>query len=131
VSKVREFEVHESDVMGSRESPLADLVERAGPDKPLERVEAPVFWGTVAATAPQAPLGVVLILGSLVVWASLPVVPFLPISGAAKWWLSGGLVVAAELTFWLGVVLAGPAVVSRMRAWTRGKLMPGRGRAQS
>lgn len=57
---------------------------------------------------------------SVVLWMPLPVVPFLSISGADKATLGGGLIVAAEVAFWLGAALAGPEAARRMRSWFRG-----------
>ena len=53
---------------------------------------------------------------------SLPAVPFLPLSTGAKAALGTGLVVAAEIAFWVGAALAGPETVRRARAWIRGAL---------
>ena len=56
---------------------------------------------------------------SLVFWVPLPAVPFLPLSGAAKTALAGGLIAGAEIAFWVGAILAGPEVARRMRSWLR------------
>ncbi len=63
--------------------------------------------------------GVVLLGLSLALWVPLPVVPFLPLSGGAKATLAGGLILGAEIAFWLGAVLAGPEAARRTRAWVR------------
>ena len=70
------------------------------------------------------------ILGALVIptllWAAVPVVAFLPLAGAHKVWVSGGLVVAAEVVFWGAALFLGKEVISRYRslldprAWFRG-----------
>ena len=63
--------------------------------------------------------GVVLLGVSALLWVALPIVPFLPLGTGAKAAVAGGLVVVAEIAFWAGAVLAGPAAVRRMRAWIR------------
>ncbi|MBW2290454.1 MAG: transporter suffix domain-containing protein [Deltaproteobacteria bacterium] len=61
-----------------------------------------------------------LLLGlSVLLWAPIPVIPFLSISSASKAAVGGGLVVSAEIAFWLGAVLAGPEAANRMRSWFR------------
>jgi hypothetical protein len=67
----------------------------------------------------RARAGVVLVGLSLALWVPLPVVPFLPLSTGAKAALGGGLVVGAEIAFWLGAVLAGPEAARRIRSWVR------------
>ena len=64
-------------------------------------------------------LGVVLMGLSLALWVALPVVPFLPIETCVKAAVAGTQVVVAEVAFWLGAVLAGPAAARRMRSWWR------------
>ena len=64
--------------------------------------------------------GVVLLGLSVILWLPVPVVPFLSLSGADKVALGGGLIVAAEIAFWLGAALAGPEAARRMRSWFRG-----------
>ena len=66
-------------------------------------------------------IGVVLIMGSILPWLLLPVVPFLPLSGARQGAAAGGLVVAAELIFWPGLALAGKGAwqAAKARGWRR------------
>ena len=58
-------------------------------------------------------------------YAAVPVVPFLPPTTAQKVGLSAGLVVAAEVVFWVAALFVGKKVVSRYRrffdprAWRR------------
>jgi hypothetical protein len=69
-----------------------------------------------------AKLGVGLAIGSFIPWLLLLVVPFLPLSVGQKAIGAGFLVGLAEVMFWVGVILAGKAVVQRYR----GKLKLGR-----
>jgi len=62
---------------------------------------------------------VVLMVASLPLWLVLPVLPFLAISTAAKAMAAMVVVVVAELMFWGGAVLAGPAAVRRLKGWWR------------
>ena len=56
---------------------------------------------------------------SALFWVPLPVLPFLSLSTGAKAAVGGGLVIAAEITFWVGAALAGPEAVRRARSWVR------------
>jgi hypothetical protein len=62
-----------------------------------------------------AKVGLALALGSFGPWLLLLGLPFLPLSAAQKAMGAGGLLVLAEVMFWLGALLAGPAVVQRYR----------------
>ena len=65
-------------------------------------------------------IGVVLMLGSLPLWVLLPILPFAGISTAAKAMAATAVVVIAELMFWGGAALAGPAAVRRLKGcWRR------------
>ena len=67
-----------------------------------------------------ARVGVIFIGASLPLWVALPVVPFLPFENREKVAVAGGLVIVAEVVFWLGAVLAGPEAVRRIRGrWLR------------
>jgi hypothetical protein len=66
----------------------------------------------------QAGLG--LAIGSVLPWLMLLGLPFLPLTVAQKAFGAGGLLILAEVMFWLGALLAGPAIVQRYRA----KLQP-------
>ncbi len=68
--------------------------------------------------------GGVLLVGSALLWAPLPIVPFLPLSPGAKAAVAGGLVVVAEIAFWAGAALAGPEAARRMRSWFRMRRRP-------
>ena len=71
-------------------------------------------------------VGAVLLGLSLALWVLVPVVPFLALSMGAKATLAGALVVAAEIAFWLGALLAGPEAVRRSRSWIRNVLRKNR-----
>jgi hypothetical protein len=70
-------------------------------------------------------LVVVLLVIPGALYAALPVVPFLPLTTAQKIGLSSGLVVAAEVIFWIAALFVGKEVISRYRrffdprAWFR------------
>ena len=72
-----------------------------------------------ASRSRAARVGVVLMGFSLALWVALPVVPFLPLSVAAKTTGAGALIIVAEVAFWGGAVLAGPTAARRMRSWWR------------
>jgi hypothetical protein len=52
-------------------------------------------------------IGVLLIVLSAVCWVLIPFVPAFGLRGMAAAGVAGGLVVGAEVVFWLGLVLAG------------------------
>ena len=56
---------------------------------------------------------------SLLLWVSLLGVPFLPLSIAARGTVATGVIVIAEVAFWVGAVIAGPEATRRMRSWWR------------
>src|SRR5690625_6126901 len=60
-------------------------------------------------------IGITLITISLFIWIIPIVVPFLSISGGLKASLIGGAVLIAEILFWVGAVLAGKEVATRIR----------------
>jgi hypothetical protein len=70
-------------------------------------------------------LVVVLLVIPGALYAAVPVVPFLPLTTAQKIGLSAGLVVAAEVVFWVAALFVGKEVISRYRrffdprAWRR------------
>ncbi len=81
----------------------------------------------VARRPELAKVGLGFLALSVVLWVPLPVVPFLPLSGAHQAALAGALVVSAEVAFWVGAVLAGPEAARRVRSGLRRAL--GRSRA--
>ncbi len=69
--------------------------------------------------------GGTLVVASFLLWAPLPALAFLPLSLEHKAVVGAALVGSAEVAFWLGLVLAGPAVVQRLRArWKRNPAAP-------
>lgn len=70
-----------------------------------------------------AKLGVALILISGLLWAPLPLIPFLSITTTHKAVLAGVLFVGVQIAWWTGAALAGPEVVRKIRNWIR-KLLP-------
>ena len=60
-------------------------------------------------------LGILLAIASVVPWLLLLVLPFLPFSLAERAILAAGLLVLAEVMFWVGAALAGHEVVRRFR----------------
>ena len=62
-----------------------------------------------------AKLGILLAIGSVIPWLLLLVLPFLPLSLTEQAIAVAGLLVFAEVMFWVGVVLAGHEVVDRFR----------------
>lgn len=74
---------------------------------------------TEPAMSSRAGVGAALVLFSFVLWAPLPVVPFLPIAAVGKTALAGSLFLGTELSFWVGVLLAGPVLVRRLWRWPR------------
>ena len=62
-----------------------------------------------------AKLGILLAIGSVIPWLLLLVLPFLPWSLTEQAIAAAGLLVLAEVMFWVGVVLAGHEVVGRVR----------------
>ena len=58
-------------------------------------------------------------VSSLPLWPLLLVVPFFPMSIAARGAVGTGIVVLAEIMFWGGAALAGPEAARRVRSWWR------------
>ena len=66
-------------------------------------------------------LGVVLILLSSLPWLALVVLPFLGLGAGGAAAAGGGLILVAEVAFWLGLVLVGRVTwrLARSRGWRR------------
>jgi hypothetical protein len=70
-------------------------------------------------------LVIVLLVVPCALYAAIPVVPFLPLTTAQKIGLSSGLVVVAEVIFWVAALFVGREAISRYRrffdprAWFR------------
>ena len=62
-----------------------------------------------------------LMIASLALWALLPLLPFLSLSGEMKLAAGGVILVAAEVVFWMGAAMAGPEAVRRFTSWWRAK----------
>ena len=60
-------------------------------------------------------LVVVLLVVPGALYAAVPVVPFLPLTTAQKIGLSSGLVVVAEVVFWVAALFVGREMISRYR----------------
>jgi hypothetical protein len=60
-------------------------------------------------------LGIILAIGSVIPWLLLLVLPFLPLSLTERANVAAGLVVIAEVMFWLGAILTGQEIVRRFR----------------
>ena len=77
------------------------------------------------STAPTPPrsrwafAGVIVMSLSLLLWVCLLGVPFLPMSAAGRGTVATALIVIAEVAFWVGAVIAGPAATRRVRSWWR------------
>ena len=69
--------------------------------------------GTEPARRRWMRLGLGILAISLLFWALLPAIPFLPLSTGKKAAAGGFVFVIAEVTFWLGAVLAGKEVVQK------------------
>jgi hypothetical protein len=62
-------------------------------------------------------LVVVLLVVPGALYAAIPVVAFLPLTTAEKIGLSSGLVVVAEVIFWVAALFVGKEVISRYRRY--------------
>jgi hypothetical protein len=60
-------------------------------------------------------LVVVLLVVPGALYAAVPAVPFLPLTTAQKIGLSSGLVVVAEVVFWVAALFVGREMISRYR----------------
>jgi len=57
--------------------------------------------------------GLIILAVSLIFWAFLPIIPFLPLTAGRKALIGGITFVLAEVTFWGGALLAGKEVVQK------------------
>jgi hypothetical protein len=62
-----------------------------------------------------AKIGLVLIIGSCLLWTTVLVIPFLPLSLAQKAVSLTSLILISEVMFWLGILLAGKELADRYR----------------
>lgn len=66
-------------------------------------------------------IAIILVTVSCAFWAGLLALPFLSVSGPARAWIGGGLIVAGEATFWIGAIIVGRELMLHHRD----KLWPG------
>lgn len=67
-------------------------------------------------------IGLAVLALSMALWAFLPIIPFLPLSGGKKAIFASIDFIAAEVTFYGGLALAGKAIVSQITSrlpWKR------------
>ena len=64
-------------------------------------------------------LGYGIVLFSLVCFALVLVIPFFPLPGAVRASLWTGTLITAEAGFWVGILIAGPDLLQKVRGWTR------------
>jgi hypothetical protein len=71
-------------------------------------------------------IGAALIVLSCVLFFVLMVVPFMPLDGEAQLVLATGLAISSEGTFWLGCLIAGRSILSRLgrRLWPARRRAP-------
>jgi hypothetical protein len=62
-------------------------------------------------------LGITLLALAFLMWALVPVVLLLPLSGGQKGWTTAALLVVGEVAFWVSAVVLGREVVRRYRAY--------------
>ena len=62
-------------------------------------------------------LGITLLALAFLMWALVPVVLLLPLSGGQKGWATAALLVVGEAAFWVSAVVLGREVVRRYRAY--------------
>jgi hypothetical protein len=62
-------------------------------------------------------VGITLVVLSFILYGALFLVPFIPVSGAAKVGISTALIVFGEITFWLGGILLGKELISRYKRY--------------
>lgn len=59
--------------------------------------------------------GIVLVALSFLLYALLPVLPFLPLSMQAKVFVAGGMMGISEVVFWVGGILLGKELIKKIR----------------
>lgn len=66
----------------------------------------------------RKPLGYVLLAISCVAWLAVPVIPFLPLSALEKASWVGGVIIFAEIAWWLAMPLLGKEIIAWCKnAW--------------
>jgi hypothetical protein len=66
-------------------------------------------------------LGLSLIILSVILFVSLPVIPFLNIENTVKISLSTAIFIIAEITFWTGGLLVGKEILSKYKVYLNPK----------
>ena len=64
-------------------------------------------------------LGYGVVFFSLVCFALVLVIPFLPLSAGLRASLWTGTLITAEAGFWVGILIAGPDLLRKVRVWTQ------------
>lgn len=62
-------------------------------------------------------VGIALLVASAVLWAAVLAVPFLPVAMGWKVGIGSGVVVVAEVAFWISALILGREVVARYRRY--------------
>lgn len=62
-------------------------------------------------------LGVGLIVIACLLWLSLIIIPFLPLTSLAKTGLATSVLIASEVVFWLGAIFTGKEFVQRYKKY--------------
>lgn len=68
-------------------------------------------------------VGVALMVVSMLFWLPIPVLPLLPLETSTTLFVAGAMLVAAEVTFWGGALLAGPEAVRWFKRWLRHRVL--------
>ena len=64
-------------------------------------------------------LGYGVVYFSLVCFALVLVIPFFPLSAGLRASLWTGTLITAEAGFWVGILIAGPDLLQKVRGWTQ------------
>jgi len=62
-------------------------------------------------------LGYTLFILCWLFWLLVPVIALIDISGSQKAFISGALIIAAEVAFWLSLLLLGKEFWEKIKAW--------------
>ena len=91
-------------------------------DSPPNPTAAPPAQSARPKTGKHVKLGWALLLLAVLLWAPLPVIPFLSLPASVKLSLAAGLFAAVQIAWWGGTALAGPAAVRQIYSWFKRKL---------
>ena len=103
--------------MKDSNSPTADPSQAPPPASPPSSARP--------ASGKHVKLGWCLLLLAVLLWAPLPVIPFLSLPASVKVSLAAGLFAAVQIAWWGGTALAGPAAVKQCYGWFKRKLGAG------